>query len=90
MATTIKCDQMTEGWDSDVCMECKNFSTGRTAKGRNWRCKLNNKSAAERRGFYMIWATDYLIMCGKLNENLEEKVVVDYIGKKKRKKKGEK
>lgn len=87
MTVTVKCDQMAEGWNYDTCFECRHFSTGKSTKGRYWRCKLNSGSAAEKRVFYGIWAIDYLIMRGKVKETLRETVIVDYIGKRKRRRK---
>jgi len=59
MATEIKCERMTT-WDFDHCNECRRFIL-RNKKGLdNWACKLNNKTAMERRAFGMIWASAYL------------------------------
>jgi len=77
---------MADGWNYDTCFMCKRFSTGRTVKGRYFRCKLNNNSAAEKRTFYMIWAVETLISYGVMDENQRDVVAVDYVGKKKREK----
>jgi len=59
MVTEIKCERMT-AWDFDHCAECRRFIS-RHGKGlNNWACKLNNKTAYERRAFGGIWAYAYL------------------------------
>jgi hypothetical protein len=88
MRVTIKCDQMIEEWNYDTCFECRHFSISITDKGRKWSCSLNNRFAAEKRDFYLIWATNYLIESGYLNKNCQNNIIIDYIGKKKRNKKG--
>jgi hypothetical protein len=59
MQTEIKCELMDE-WDFDHCFECKRFSRAHGKGLNNWRCKLNNENAKERRDFGMIWAIFYL------------------------------
>ena len=84
MEITIKCDQMADGWNYDTCWNCKRFTWSKTAKGSNWRCKLNNGSVAEKRNFYMIWAMNYLIGRSRFKEIDRGTIVVDYVGKRKR------
>ena len=84
----VKCDQMTEGWDYDTCYDCKHFVLSLTKKGRNWRCKLNSATAKEKRDFYTIWGTDYLIRRGIIEEKYRYGVAIEYVGKKKRRRKG--
>ena len=86
MSITVKCDQMTDNWNFETCITCKNFSTGKTAEGRYWRCKLNSKPAFDKRNFNMIWAIDRLIARGKLDEKTQYEIIIDYVGKKVRKK----
>jgi len=59
MPTEIKCELMDE-WDFDHCFECKRFSKTRGKGLNNWRCKLNNENAKERRDFGTVWAYHYL------------------------------
>jgi hypothetical protein len=81
----IKCDQMPDGWNYDLCCECKHFQMNKTAKGLKWRCKLNSGSAPERRRYYMIWAQEYLIARDCMNEKSRDAIIVDYVGKRRRK-----
>jgi len=87
MTLIIKCDQMLEDWNYDTCWECKRYNWSKTKKGSNWTCSLNNKSAAEKRTFYMIWAENYLIERGMLGESLRRQITVEYVGKKRRERK---
>lgn len=90
MVITVKCDQMDDGWNWDTCLYCKHFDIQRrVGKGTNWRCKLNSGTAAEKREFYLIWATNRLIDYGVLDEGSQDEVIVDYIGKKKRRRKSD-
>ena len=82
MAISIKCDQMTE-WNWDTCVSCKHFALQSLGKGTKWRCSLNNKTAAEKRNFYLIWATNYLIERGALDGSSRYEVAVEYVSKKK-------
>ena len=84
MAENIKCDQMADGWNYDTCWECKHFLTSRTSKGRIWRCKLNNRTAAEKRAFYTLWGINYLIERDMLDESCRSEVAVEYVGKRRR------
>ena len=59
MATEIKCERMTV-WDFDHCIDCRKFISRQRKGLNNWGCKLNNKTAMERRAFGMIWASAYL------------------------------
>jgi len=79
----IKCDKIKGEWDYETCVECNNFSmTIRHGKHRLWRCKLNNKTAAEKRIFQNIWAVDYLISRGMFHEKFRDPVTVEFVGKK--------
>ncbi len=80
----IRCDQMPENWDYNICIHCRRFTSHRGKKGTTWRCSLNNRSAAEKRAFYTIWAENYLIMRGVIEEKYRSIIAVDYVGKKKR------
>ena len=59
MPTEIKCERMTV-WDFDHCIDCRKFISRRKKGLDNWACKLNNKTAGERRAFGEIWACAYL------------------------------
>lgn len=83
MEIMIKCDQRQEGFDFDTCIACKRFTLSMGSKGRNWRCSLNNKTAAEKRAFRTIWTEDFLIERGAMKETSRSTVVVEYVGKKK-------
>ena len=85
MTYTVKCDQMTDGWNYDACLTCKRFNSMSTKKGWNWTCSLNKGSAQEKRAFYLIWAENYLIGRGAMSEADECTVLIDYVGKNHRK-----
>jgi hypothetical protein len=59
MPTEVKCEQMTT-WDFEHCNKCRRFISRHKKGLDNWACKLNNKTASERREFGMIWASAYL------------------------------
>jgi hypothetical protein len=82
MLTTIKCDRMQDGWNYEDCYECRHFSI--TVSPRNWRCKLNRDTAAEKRAFRHLWAMEYIRAHG--HDLPDDEVEVIYIGKKRRKK----
>jgi hypothetical protein len=82
MVYEVKCEIMVDGWNYESCYMCKRFSLSLTSKGRQWRCKLNNSNAHERRMFRLIWAEEFLRARGvKISETT---ISVVYIGKRKK------
>jgi hypothetical protein len=80
--TTIHCDQVPDGWSYETCVRCRHFSCTVSPKGHQWRCKLNSKTAAEKRAFRMIVSIAFLNANGISFP--PEEIAIDYVGKKKK------
>jgi len=79
---TIHCDQMCDCWSYDTCVKCRHFSCTVSPKGHQWSCRLNNKTAAEKRAFRSILTIEFLNAYG-MNIPPDE-IIIDYVGKKKK------
>jgi hypothetical protein len=76
---------MTE-WNYDTCLYCKHFALRRPKSVTRWCCKLNSGSAKEKNDFHLIWAYNYIINRGVMDESYRYEVEIEYVGKKKRRK----
>jgi|GEM_PF-2053096 len=76
----IHCDQVSDGWNYDTCAECKHFSCTVSPKGRQRRCKLNSRTAAEKRVFQTLVAVELLNARGM--DITPDEIIIDYVGKK--------
>ena len=81
---SVKCDQMPDGWNYDLCWKCKHFIWTQTKKGSDWRCKLNRATATEKNVFRLIWAENLIINRGAVPESFRSEIEVEFVGKKKR------
>ena len=78
----IKCDKIEGEWNYNTCAGCNHFSVSiPLGKARAWRCSLNNRTAAEKRAFHIIWVECYLINVGRLSEENRSPITVVFINK---------
>jgi len=82
MKKAIICDQDPDGWNYDTCIMCKHFSCTISPKGHRRRCKLNSKTAEEKRTFQMVVAIELLKGYGV--DIPPDEIIIDYVGKKKK------
>jgi hypothetical protein len=79
---------MPDSWNYDSCVSCRHFSARTTDKGIKLRCTLNNGKESEKRAFAVIWNENYLIERGVMKEKHRSTIIVEYVGLKKRGRKG--
>ena len=81
MVYKIKCDQMENEWDSEICMNCNIFRSSADIKKR-WRCKLNS-DREYRTNFHRIWLMKNAHALGILKGENQDEIIIEYVGKRK-------